>query len=179
MKYIDVNGDSIKVAGSMEFKLQYIKDVRVLLKDPVLRQVFESVSSNKETVYVSEVKAEKSIFGDDDVDKQNYDRMKRTGVSHTGKGLELEYAQLNGVKMQDVEATNSAVTLSHELTHVKDIFAGEEGRDLKEARRLKVDNREKFVNQRMERRAIINENRIRKILNMPERKTYLGEKLIK
>ncbi|UZJ63558.1 hypothetical protein OKW96_13775 [Sphingobacterium sp. KU25419] len=81
--------------------------------------------------------------------------------------------------MMDVESTNSAVTLGHELTHVKDILGGEEGRDAKEAHRLKVDNVGKFVNQRMERRAIMNENKIRKILNMPERKTYLGEKLIK
>lgn len=179
IKFVDVNGDSIRVAGSMEFKLQYLKDVRVLLKDPVLRQAFEFVSSNKETVYISEVKAEKSIFGDDDISTENYDRMKRTGVSHTGKGLELKYAQLDGVKMMDVESTNSAVTLGHELTHVKDILGGEEGRDAKEARRLKIDNVGKFVNQRMERRAIMNENRIRRILNMPERKTYLGEKLIK
>lgn len=169
----------IRLAGCMEFKLQYLKDVRVLLKDPVLRQAFEFVSSNKETVYISEFKAEKSIFGNDDISKENYDRMKRTGVSNTGKGLELEYAQLDGVKMMDVESTNSAVTLGHELTHVKDILGGEEGRNAKEARRLKVDNVGKFVNQRMERRAIMNENRIRKILNMPERKTYLGEKLIK
>lgn len=79
--------------------------------------------------------------------------MKESGVSHIGRGLELEYSQLNGVKMQDVEKTNSAETLAHELTHVRDVLNGQEGKDYKigTQKGLKGLDREHSVRRQMEK----------------------------
>ncbi|MEJ5092472.1 hypothetical protein GEO21_20770 [Sphingobacterium faecium] len=99
--------------------------------------------------------------------------MKESGVSHIGRGLELEYSQLNGVKMQDVEKTNSAETLAHELTHVRDVLNGQEGKDYKigTQKGLKGLDREHSVRRQMEKRAVESENRIRVLFGLPDRKT--------
>lgn len=108
--------------------------------------------------------------------------MKESGVSHTGRGLEIEYSQLNGVKMQDVEKTNSAGTLAHELTHVRDVLNGQEGKDYKIGTQkglkgLKGLDREHFVRRQMEKRAVESENRIRVLFGLPDIITYKGEKI--
>lgn len=158
-----------------------MKDLRVIIKDEKVAKIFSYLQSSKSDIYITEAKSVTGAALEAAGNKETgeYFQMKESGVSHTGRGLEIEYSQLNGVKMQDVEKTNSAGTLAHELTHVRDVLNGQEGKDYKigTQKGLKGLDREHFVRRQMEKRAVESENRIRVLFGLPERKTYKGEKI--
>ncbi|MCS3557653.1 hypothetical protein M2409_005394 [Sphingobacterium sp. JUb21] len=158
-----------------------MKDLRAIIKDEKTAKIFSYLHSSKTDIYITEAKSVTGSVMEAAGDKEKGEnlQMKESGVSHTGRGLEIEYSQLNGVKMQDVEKTNSAGTLAHELTHVRDVLNGQEGKDYKMGvqKGLKGLDREKYVRSQMEKRAVESENRIRILFGLPERKTYMGQKI--
>lgn len=181
LKYIDVNGDSLRIRGSDQFQRQFMNDLRAIIKDDKTAKIFSYLHSSKTDIYITEAKSVVGSLMEAAGNKEKGEnlKMKESGIERTGRGLEVEYSQLNGVKMQDVEKTNSAGTLAHELTHARDMLNGQEAKDYKMGAQkgLKGVDREKYVRSQMEKRAVESENRIRVLFGLPERKTYMGQKI--
>jgi len=133
IKYIDVNGDSIVVAGSQEFKEQTTRDIAQLKKsnDNGVAGMVTFLEESDKLVTISEASSilgtVKNFFseGSGDLDHLRASEVRGNGVDPVSgeKGVSLKYSQLDGVEIDGVK-TKSHTTLGHELQHAKDIVDG-------------------------------------------------------
>jgi RHS repeat-associated protein len=167
--YNDLLGDTIRVSGSDEFKQQYQKDRGEVEKTDAGKELFKSLDENPNDVNVSEaysiVGAIKDLFSEGSGDEDHV-LSSNTEASPGMKGLnaDVEYSQINGVQVDD-QKSQSHLTLTHELSHAKDILDGTFVNDTK-----KMPVGEARV--KSEGRAMDRSNQVAFELGQPQRTVY-------
>ncbi|MBA9077105.1 DUF6443 domain-containing protein [Rufibacter quisquiliarum] len=173
IKYIDVNGDSVVVNGSEEFKKQYNLDRANLAQTKEGAAMLQFLEKDCNClVVVSEASSIlgslKELVGMDG----STDHVLASGTNQKISGgiITLEYSQINGADIGGVES-KSHFTLSHELRHAKDFADGTVAKDQKE-------NNPSTVREKGERRAVETENRTRVAFGEKKIRTDYGSKRI-
>jgi hypothetical protein len=171
--YSDPLGDTIRVNGSDEFKQQYQKDRAEIEKTDAGKELFKFLDEHTNDVNVSEaysvIGVIKNLFsegsGDEDHVLSSNTEEKPGGPNGT-LNADVEYSQINGVQVDD-QKSQSHTTLTHELSHAKDII---DGTYVKDARKMPVGE----AKMKSEERAMNRTNQVSFELGQPQRLIYGG-----
>lgn len=170
--YNDLLGDTVRVSGSDEFKQQYQKDRAEIEKTDAGKELLKFLDEHPDDVNISEawsiLGSVKNMFSEGSGDEDHVlSSNTEPSPGKDGLNANVEYSQINGVPV-DGQKSQSHLTLTHELSHAKDIL---DGSYVSDAKNMSIGE----ARIKSEERAMNRTNQVAFELNQPQRTVYGSE----